>query len=131
MIDLFTICTTKAKNYIFDQAISGYELMQKVIEKVNEVIGVVNDLDENITSGLESKEDSINITNSRKLDNLGNFTGTWFGDSYSRINSLTDSNEDKIDYLTSQFSDGQTGFVVDGGFFEETGIARNFNGGVF
>lgn len=41
------------------------------------------------------------------------------------------NNDDKIHYIANQFKDGQTGLVIDGGFFENDGIHKNYNGGYF
>lgn len=106
---------------------STYEKLCYVIDKIKELIEFSNGWQ----AQLDQKEDSLNITNARKLDTSGNFTGTWFGETFLSIFSQVGLNNDLIKYLTGQFSDGQTGFVIDGGFFEETGIDRNFNGGVF
>lgn len=76
----------------------------------------------------EKKDD---LTNKRKLSPSGDFTGTWFGNTFTKIFGKVDSNTDQIEYLSNQFADGRTGFVIDGGFFEETGIDKNYDGGVF
>ena len=128
MIELFEICRTKANNFFFgEDKLSPMELMYKLIEKVNEVIQSVN----SFQGSIDGKEDSVNITNSRKLSPSGNFTGKWFGESFTSIDGRIDTNEDQIDYIAQQFADGQTGLVVDGGFFEDEGIRKNYDGGVF
>jgi hypothetical protein len=67
----------------------------------------------------------------RKLSKTGNFTGTIQGIPSMTIVTKTDSNNKTLQYLTSQFADGQTGLVIDGGFFEDEGIDKNYDGGNF
>ena len=102
-----------------------------VIQKVTEASNKVDDLTEEIENISDTYETKENITTSRKLSKTGDFTGTWFGNTFTKIFGKVDSNNDKIDYLTNQFYNGQTGYVIDGGFFEETLINKNYNGGVF
>lgn len=88
---------------------------------------------ENVLGQLAAKEDSDNITNVRLLSDDGDFTGTLANKLKTALQVVQgiDNNRDQIQYLTGQFSDGQTGLVIDGGFFEETGINKNYDGGVF
>lgn len=102
-----------------------------VIEKVQECITAVQSFGQAIADIPTIYETKQNITNARKLSPSGNFTGTWQGQTYTQVFGKVDNNTDMIKYLTNQFSDGQTGLVIDGGFFEETGIKKNYNGGVF
>lgn len=109
-------------------SMSTYQKLCYVLDKIKEIIDFVN----TFQAELDEKEDSVNITNQRKLSESGDFTGTLAG----RKNALQttyeiDDNRQQIQYIASQFSDGQTGFVIDGGFFEETGIKANYNGGYF
>ncbi len=127
MIELFEVCAQKSKDFVYEKSMSGLELIYKLIDKVNEVIEIVNTFQDQI----DGFEKSDNITNSRRLSQSGNFTGTWFNQTHTQLNALVDSNEDQIKYIADQFNDGQTGFVINGGFFEETGIEDNYNGGVF
>ena len=120
-----------AKNFVFDNEFSIYELLLKTMEKVNEIIDNINNKDDYLLKLINLKEDSKDITNKRKLDEKGNFTGKLFGRQVQRVLASVDNSRDKINYLTNQFSDGQTGFVIDGGFFTEDGIRDNYNGGVF
>lgn len=102
-----------------------------VIETVKSFVSKVDELAAEIVNIPKIYETKENITNKRKLSPTGNFTGTWQGETYTKVFGKVDNNNDLIEYLTNQFSDGQTGLVIDGGFFEETGISRNYNGGVF
>lgn len=81
MIDKFLKYCKSSFQFAYDESYSVYEMLIKVIEKLNEVIGVVNGFE----SDLSKKEDSINITNNRKLSETGDFTGAWFGDTKTNI----------------------------------------------
>lgn len=126
----------------FDDSISYYQVLCKVITKLNECIEATNGTE---TSLIEFKEwvtsefNRINlalandyVTNGQletnyKLSQPGNYTGDIFG-----IPGYTvQSNRDEIKYLVSQFDNGQTGLIIDGGFFQETEIAASYDGGVF
>lgn len=109
-------------------SMSTYQKICYLLQKVGELVLKVTGFE----GQLAAKEDSVNITNNRKLSPQGDFTGTLAG----RKNALQvtyeiDDNREQVRYLNSQFSDGQTGLVIDGGFFEESGIKKNYNGGVF
>ena len=135
MIDKISKYCTNFKAFIYENSNSIYELLLKVLEKQDEIIDEVNLQEQEIIDNYnilnDAKENKIDITNNRKLSPTGNFTGTIQG-----VNSLTlvtqvDNNEDQIEYLTSQFNDGQTGLVVNGGFFDDAIIVNNYDGGVF
>lgn len=108
---------------------SPYEVVNQAIEIVNELITEVNGMNDKISE----KEDSTNITNARKLSEDGDLSGTLANKRKTALEVVNeiDNNKDQISYLASQFSEGQTGLIIDGGFFEETGIKKNYNGGVF
>lgn len=101
------------------------ELVSLIAKKFNDLVDHVNGLD------YSKKEDSANITINRKLSPTGNFTGTLAGRAANLVLAGIDSNRDKIGYLARQFADGYTGQVIDGGFFAETNIRRNYDGGIF
>lgn len=103
------------------------ELIAKLTGKTNELVDYVNGWDGSLNE-MELKE---HLTNSRKLSPKGNFTGTIYGKPASSVVMEIGSNTDKITYLINQFSDGQTGLVIDGGWFEESGIDKNYDGGIF
>lgn len=128
MIEKFTQYCKTSKTFIYEKSFSVYELLLKVIEKLNEVIEQI-DVFEN---ELDAKEDSTNITNNRKLSENGNFTGTLCG-SKSACDTITqiESNSGQINFLVNQFEDGATGLVVDGGFFDDDEIDKNYDGGVW
>lgn len=102
-----------------------------VIEKVQECISAVQSFGQAIADIPKIYETKDNITNARKLSPSGNFTGTWQGNTFTKVFGKVDTNNDLIHYLTNQFSDGRTGLVIDGGFFEQTGIDKNYDGGRF
>jgi hypothetical protein len=110
---------------------STYEKLCYVINLLKEVVEVTNGFSGDIEHLEKTKEDSDNITLARQLSPTGNFTGSLDGRKVKNVLMQTDSNRDTINYLTTQFSDGQTGFVIDGGFFEDEGIDKNYDGGIF
>ena len=84
------------------------------------------------------KEDSSNINLNRLLSEFGDFTGTWFGNSYTDIttdiliNSTNiDGLTDQIEFLTQQFADGATGLVIECGYFNDNEIVDSYDGGVW
>lgn len=109
-------------------SMSTYQKLCYVLQKMAEFIVIMAGFE----SEIAAKEDSVNITNNRKLSEAGDFTGTLAG----RKNALQatyeiDDNRDQIQFLSNQFADGATGLVIDGGFFDESGIKKNYNGGYF
>lgn len=109
------------------QELTTLQLLSKIVPKVNEVVEESNQVDGKIAG----KEDKSHLTNNRKLSPSGNFTGSISGKSSTMVISEISSNTDKIQYLNGQFSSGQTGLIVDGGFFEGSNIIKNYDGGVF
>jgi len=45
--------------------------------------------------------------------------------------SEVDNQGNQIQYLYNQFQDGQTGLVIDGGFFGDDDINKNYDGGTW
>lgn len=114
---------------------------------IETIIDLKTQVEEFVSQDFETK---TFITNNRKLSEDGNLTGkiqgvdsseylTKTGDFKGTIHSKdsseliaeVDSNGDQIAYLTNQFADGQTGLVVDGGFFGDDEIDKNYDGGVW
>lgn len=117
-----------SRQTMFDgQELSMLELSAKVAQKVNDMITTVNDF----TATIAGKEDSSNITIARKLSSQGNFTGLLGGMAVTAVLDEMNNNKDQLQFIAQQFSDGQTGFVINGGFFSDTGIHANYSGGVF
>lgn len=126
----------------FDDSLSYYQVLCKVITKLNECIEGTNDIESSLAEfkgWVTSEFNRINnallteyVTHAQmladyKLDRNGNFTGDIFG-----IPGYTvQSNRDEIKYLVSQFDNGQTGLIIDGGFFLETDVKASYDGGVF
>lgn len=102
-----------------------------VIKKVQDCVEAVESFGETIANIGATYETKDNITTQRKLSSSGNFTGTWNGEKQSKIRGDIDNNRSQISFLASQFADGATGLVIDGGFFDESGIKKNYNGGYF
>ena len=123
------------KAFIFEQSLSVYELTLKTIEKTDEIIDNLLSLDglvaSNYTDLNSRKENSVDISNNRKLSAVGNFTGTINGRQSLDVLAEVDTSTDQIAFLTGQFSDGVTGLVIECGFFTDGEIARNYDGGVW
>ena len=116
------------RRFNFDkEELTSLELQARTVKKMNEVIEVTNTVDGRI----EGKEDKSVITVNRKLSPNGNFTGSIDSVPVNRVLGNIEDNHDKVIYLADQFSNGQTGQIVDGGFFENSNIAKNYDGGVF
>lgn len=109
------------------QELSQLQLLGKLVDTVNHLIDEIN----SFQGSIDGKEDSVNITRNRKLSSTGNFTGSIFGRMGNLVLSGIDSNSDKIRFLSGQFADGYTGQVIDGGFFYDSLIKRNYDGGIF
>lgn len=109
------------------EELTGIDLTARLKEKINEVIDFLNGWN----AGLNGKEDSVNITNNRKLSPTGDFTGSIWGKDTLSMLAQMDTTRDMYQYLANQFSDGHTGWVIDCGFFEDTKIKKNYDGGIF
>jgi hypothetical protein len=127
MLDDYDGCRTSVK--ITDTgSMSTYQKLCYVLQKIAEFIVTMAGFE----SQIAAKEDSVNITNNRKLSEQGDFTGTLDGKkSASQVIYEIDDNKQKLDYLTSQFSEGATGLVIDCGLFDETEIDKQYDGGVW
>lgn len=117
-----------AWNFIYEGSLSIYELLMKVIVKMDEVIDYVNKMQSQIDSFsktflnlLAKKEDSSNITNNRKLSAKGDFTGTLMGRTlmsiFADIRDSLSLCKTLIDMVNHRES---IGTIYDGGFFVET-----------
>ena len=109
------------------EELTALELAGRTANKVNEVVDLANTVDGKIAG----KEDSVNITNNRKLSASGNFFGRLLGRAVSSVLIQTDTNRDQLRHMATNFLDGQQGQVIDGGFFEDDGIRKNYDGGMF
>jgi hypothetical protein len=97
------------------------------LKTVEGIVAQVNDI---VKDYLKTTDYNADMTK-RKLSATGNFTGSIQNIPSTTIVTKTDSNDKTLQYLTSQFADGQTGLVIDGGFFEDEGIDKNYDGGIF
>ena len=97
------------------------------LKTVEGIVAQVNDI---VKDYLKITDYNADMTK-RKLSTTGNFTGSIQNIPSTTIVTKTDSNDKTLQYLTSQFADGQTGLVIDGGFFEDEGIDKNYDGGIF
>lgn len=131
MIPPFNFWCQKVMPLVYDNSLSYFEVLCKVVVKLNECINQTNTLSEALKQ-FQNWVYSECVTptqmlNEYKLDRNGDFTGTIYGSPAY----LVQSNRDTINYLVSQFQDGQTGLAIDGGFFQDSGIRKNYNGGYF
>jgi len=102
-----------------------------ILSKIQENDSVISTMKTEVDTFPTNYEKSYNITSNRKLSENGNFTGDICNrDSFLTISQI-DKNSSDFAYLLSQFADGQTGTVIDGGFFEDSGINKSYNGGNF
>lgn len=83
----FNPCCSYEPPSNFYDGYTGFEILNKLIKMINDFIDYINSLQ----SQLDAKEDSENITNNRKLSETGNFTGTWFGETFQEM-KLKDGN---------------------------------------
>lgn len=119
-------CGCRPKIKITDQG--HMSLVQKVcyaLEVLGKVVGVVNGFGDE----LDQKEDSVNITNNRRLSGDGDFTGTLDGTSIPTIKANIQSNTDDIYILSQNFEQGQTGRFIDGGNLSVL-IGNVYDGGI-
>lgn len=134
MIEKISKYCTNFKAFIYENSNSIYELLLKVLEKQDEIIDEVNDQQEQIDNNYNAldtkinnnfqtldakKEDSVNITNNRKLSPTGDFTGTWFGDTKTNIDGLIINGQnlyqEVVDLINT--SPELNIEIIDGGFF--------------
>lgn len=118
----------------FDNELTLVQKFNKMVEAMNILVGqfnIVVDFANEFDEKLKSKEDSRNITLNRKLSPNGNFTGDIHHIPSLQLIAQIDSNKDVLRNLVTQFADGYTGQVIDGGFFESGNIRRNYDGGLF
>lgn len=115
MIEKFQQYCKASYRFVRESAFSVYELLLKVIEKLNEVIDFVNDFQ----SQLDQKEDSVNITNNRKLSETGDFTGTLCNGSKTACEVV--DGIDTIEDIAKKLDDKVSlEFIIDGGTFPFT-----------
>lgn len=121
------------KNYIQEGTFSIYELLNLALQKLDEVIDYVNTNIDSFQTQLNLKEDSSNITNSRRLDGVGNFTGTWFGETKASIDQkITDSTTTYNSLIA--LINSLTNFnieVIDGKFFTTVELIEEIDAGDF
>jgi hypothetical protein len=86
-------------DFLDDGSMSMYEKMCYMVNLFQDALNGLDGLDE----ALNLKEDKTNLTNVRRLDESGNFTGTWFGQTKEEFKDslqlLIDSLQNQIDAL--------------------------------
>lgn len=117
----------------FDDELSDYELKVALLNAFNEMSNNYESFVNTVNSLITGKEDSVNITNNRKLSEDGDFTGTLCNKKMTACEAVynIDNNRDMIKYLLDGLIDGQNGIQIDGGFFTENDIKWNYDGGRF
>lgn len=134
----YKTCDTSL-DFIDNGSMSNYEKMCFIIDELEKVNGLLNDfqssIDEidNFQDDLDLKEDSINISNSRKLSPNGDFTGTITGKSqesvFADIDDALSLTEDLIESINNRES---IGLIYDGGSYLDTEPPTNIlDGGVY
>lgn len=113
----------------FHDGYSPFELLNTLINMINDFIDYLN----SVQSQFDAKEDSDDITNNRKLSENGDFAGTWFGDTYTKITTdIAESlllSQTMIDAINARES---IGLIYDGDTFPYIdGIDVTIDGGVF
>lgn len=106
------------------QKMSDYEFLSWILTKLNEWAEELNQWREQI---LGFRDWALNTF----LQPDGNLVGSLDGRAVGDVLRLLDSNRSTLLYLVNQFQSGQTGLVIDGGFFTDEGINKNYNGGYF
>lgn len=104
-----------------------------VIQTVQECKSTVDGIVEEVNGIFEKYVTKENLTNTRKLSESGDFTGTLCNSlkTACEVVAEIDTNSDQIEFLTDQFSDGATGLVIECGFFTDGDIDKNYDGGVW
>lgn len=132
MLEKIVIAWQNFDSFVFDNSYSLYELVNTAVKKINEVIDFVNGFQSQITglntkfddkvASLEArKENSIDITNNRKLSVLGNFTGTILGRTILSIFSDIDNSLSLSQTLIAMVNSRESiGTIYDGGNFVDT-----------
>lgn len=110
----------------------SYSTLEKLcylIKKVEELEVEIADAIENI----DEKEDSINITINRKLSEIGDFTGTWFGETKTsvdlRIENGQNLYQEVIDLIESNPELNIE--IIDGEFYLSTDPIEIIDGGSY
>jgi hypothetical protein len=102
---------------VFDDSLSYYEAVTKLMAKINSVAAEFN----NMITEVNKKEYSTDITTRRKLSPTGNFTGTINGKTilsiFADINDSLSLSQTIIDMINARESIGS---IYDGGSFIET-----------
>lgn len=113
---------------------TAFDSTLSLLEKINllkkEIDNVFIDRDA-IYAELDTKESKQDLAENRKLSPNGDFTGTLKGRPILEIIAELDETQFKLQYLIGQFSRGQTGWLIDGGYFDNASIKFQYNGGDF
>lgn len=111
----------------FNSALTVAEQMKTLGKWAIEQDGKDNEFEQQ----LEEKENVNFLTNHRKLSKEGNFTGSINGIPTTQVLIEVNDTQQQLQYLEGQFSDGVTGLVVNGGFFENGEVLKTYDGGKF
>lgn len=127
-------CGTKYKacdtslDFIDDGSMSNYEKMCFIIGQLK----ILTEIVEGFEDELNAKEDSINITDNRKLSETGDFTGTICGEDACKTIIQIDDNKTTIEDIAFKIDNKiSIEFIVDGGIYPFTGDPNiEIDGGV-
>lgn len=131
MIDLFNYAINKVLPLTYDNSLSYYEVLMKVLSKINEVIESTNGIDQKFIDLWAAKENKDDLTNLRKLSPTGDFTGSIQGIGTLVLIAYIINNRQQITWLIEQFQHGATGLVIDCGIFTQALINNSYDGGTW
>jgi hypothetical protein len=139
-IEQMKIFVQKTLPEVFDDSLSYYEAVARLMAKVNETIKGTNDLNDDLKMNVKElkadiakKEYSDDITVKRKLSPLGDFSGTLLGRTIIAVFSDISNALSLCQTLIQMVNDRESiGTIYDGGNFVDTDPPTfSIEGGVF
>lgn len=131
MIPEFDFWCQKVLPLVYDDSLSYYEVLCKVVDKLNQCISSSNSTSEALNKFIAwANANAVThnqMSSEYALDREGNFTGTIGGLPYY----IVQSNRDSLQAVIGQIAHGQVGAIINGGFFTDSGIKDSYNGGIF
>lgn len=131
MIPPFHFWCQKVMPLVYDDSLSYYETLCKVVDKLNQCIQSANNVETGLNQFMQWVYSECVTHNQMEteymLDRNGNFTGTIYGLPASTVGD----NRDRILYILDQLNNGNVPRAIDGGYFTDSGINNIYNGGLF